>query len=440
MNQRLSLAILPIAFVRTPGIQVRHADEVFTRWIDEDDGLFQHIFEEVDLSTMSDLMDQEFLCDFKKMFSENYALFKPFAPFIASMFDVSLDNKSDIQSLKLTPKARQNFIHFYDALENDMSEFVRLLKHNGFASMNLNKLNAKGGFNRNVDRYKRLIAMMFDIDDEDDCTDTLFAVANCFVEYCFNPATHNQLMQLFKQEDGMYCSIAHMMYSIMWHNLGCIGWKNWSETCLKRLKKCAQQGKTVVYIAGGNDIYYLLQYGIYNIVVVDPMISVTQEEYYIKHWSWLFIGEGKDHGVGDVLIMDDIILRRDAVERGKKITVTRSDDTKERISQSVTTWSVWAKGPIQVKLGSVVYDRRYATQSDFNRGGDKEILISFNELYFVVLPKYQDGWPIEPHKMQSNVVMHVKQLHSPVTRKMMLNMQDVEKKDLSWVSLGSSIT
>ena len=93
-------------------------------------------------------------------------------------------------------------------------------------------------------------------------------------------------------------------------------------------------------------------------------------------------------------------------------------------------------------LGSYVLERRFVTQADFTTAADKTFLMSFNELFYVTLPDFMEGWGIEPAKFPEDLNIVIKQLRRPVSKKMMCNMRIADllnTTDFKFISLGTCI-
>jgi len=67
------------------------------------------------------------------------------------------------------------------------------------------------------------------------------------------------------------------------------------------------------------------------------------------------------------------------------------------------------------------------------------MMISFNELYFVTSPNPQKTWGIDPKKFPDDFIIVAKQLRSPITKDMMVNMRNAELKPFSFIALGTEI-
>jgi len=208
------------------------------------------------------------------------------------------------------------------------------------------------------------------------------------------------------------------------------------------LRKKADAGKEVVYIAGGTDVYQLIKHGIYNIRVIDPLLP-SQPKYYSNNWEWFVKGKGPRFGVGDKFVINlehkYISMERVDYERtGESISIKLSTNKNIRIEQSVTTWNLYDEK--KNKLGQVVFERRLTDQEDFVTDEKKELLISFNELYFVAAPVDNDGWGIIPGEFDDSMQIYVKQLRKPVNKEIVCNLrEEVKQTNFAFIELGSCV-
>jgi hypothetical protein len=104
--------------------------------------------------------------------------------------------------------------------------------------------------------------------------------------------------------------------------------------------------------------------------------------------------------------------------------------------ETIVDWHILENGK---QVGTLTFDRRLATQADFNAKPNEELLMSFNELYYIATPAHQGGWSIDPHQFGSKFKMNIKQLRKPVTKKMIENIAWVEENNLSFLRLGTEV-
>jgi hypothetical protein len=320
---------------------------------------------------------------------------------------------------------KEGFFSIYPLLNGDIKGFIDQLNNNLFPT------NIKKNVDDAVDDSKKMIELLFDHEEEFDKNQFLFAVANHMFEFCFYPKTFPYFKKMLLTP-SQYSKIK-LMYSIIWSNLCEVGWQNWHKNCLDSLVKEAGS-KEVLYIAGGTDIYQLLKRGIYNIKVVDPMLS-SQPKYYSENWKMMIDTE---HLSTEAKIYKTglTIKKIEYKKTGKSFSVDLSNKKKEEIPESIITFEVKKAGK---KVGNLIFDRRLAKESDFS-STKNPILISFNELNFVTSPKNQEGWGMNVENFPENIKVFVKQLRQTVDKKIMLNLRyEARHKNFSFISLGTCV-
>lgn len=213
------------------------------------------------------------------------------------------------------------------------------------------------------------------------------------------------------------------VYTILWKGLGEKGWALWHDECLESLKK-NNKDKRVLYIAGGSDIESLLKSGIYNFDIIDPFPE-TQNRYYSSDYKTL-AGISASSRIGDV-------YQAPAID--KSLTIIRSD---LNATQTYTSWQVYADdGSL---LGNFSFSRRYCTQEDLQNSG--QIVLSFNELVFLLTPYALGGWDIDIRNLPAHKTIYVKQLPKAFDLQELLNLRTIltlSHVDFRFIGLGSDI-
>lgn len=264
----------------------------------------------------------------------------------------------------------------------------------------------------------------------------MLAIANFFFTFCFCSSTHQQFYSMIY--DPAQHGFVRLLYAVMWEHFVGQGWKNWHSTCLAGLKREADNGKRIVYIAGGNDMYQLLAHGIYNIDVIDPFLP-SQPKYYAGGWLWMI----KKNGIGDEIIIPvgdaNIILRRLSYSEGQLFPASLSTGERVLLQESSTRWGVF-KQYEKNKLGTVVFKRRFACDQDFVMTHDRVLLISFNELFFVNAPRCFGGWGIHLDAVSAEQPWFIKQLHTTISINDIKRMRSVDRAPFSFILLGSCAT
>jgi hypothetical protein len=224
-----------------------------------------------------------------------------------------------------------------------------------------------------------------------------------------------------------------MLYAVMWVQLGARGWQSWNQYLLLELKKQAERGKEIVYIAGGSDIHQLLKNGVYKIRVVDPFLS-TQDTYYSRGWKFLVQG-----ALGDTFTWSDgkqkLLFKRADYREDGFFTAKVSGGRKRRIPRAVIIWNIFDSEGKQ--CGQLTIERRFTVQDDFCHAADRAMLISFNEIYFVATA-HDTGWGIKLSKLDKNFQLYVKQLQHALPKKMLERVQQLDA-DFEFIQLGNCI-
>lgn len=231
----------------------------------------------------------------------------------------------------------------------------------------------------------------------------------------------------------LWCLHAHLtpqqhpmlrgIYTLLWRGLSETGWSLWSNECLQELEKINKK-KRLLYIAGGVDIVALLSSGIYNFDIIDPILE-TQKEYYFPGYEWL-TGVDATSKIGDII----------KESFGDKIL------TLKRIYNSQqTNRCVWEVSDEQgIAKGQITFTKRLLDQKDLIT--TSEVIISFNELIFLILPKQLGGWSVDFIHAPYLRNIYVKQLSKPLDVSMLRNLRillTLATIDLKFIALGNDI-
>ncbi len=416
----------------------RNADQVFDRWINKKGAYFQRVFNEVDIAENACSLDAQRRSLFNKRFYTYRNKLNSFGKFfIATATHPSLAMTLEASN-DFTLEAKQELTKIFNLLQNNVPGFVAYLKQCGFASEQLNEQELAVGYTDVLDQYKRLMHVLFVRDKRVVEQEHLFTVANHFFDYCFSSKTWPSFYKLLQSTKNH--PIARLLYTTMWYHLAGDGWKNWHADTLNELQKRCQNGGSVVYVAGGTDLYQLLDHGIYNIKVIDPMLP-SQPDYYTEGWHWLVRGGGADGGIGDELVVPTknkkLLLKRSFYQQTGFFNAKLSTGKGCKIPQSITDWQVYDQGSGRL-VGKITYDRRFCQQRDFCVEPRQHLLMSFNELYFLTTND-QDGWGIQPQKLSNKFELFVKQLHRPINKHVVCHMSVADASSLNFIKLGSSI-
>jgi hypothetical protein len=247
----------------------------------------------------------------------------------------------------------------------------------------------------------------------------LLGMANRFFEFCFQePSGCEQFKTMLTTSDEH--PLVRLLYATMWHELAGVGWKESHRCCYEELHRQAKQGKEVVYIAGGCDIYGMLKHGIYNVRIIDP-IRPTQERYYIPSWEFFVKGE----------LGDSIMFKFPQ----RLLTMKRARFDEQN---NTTTWFVYDQ---RDRLrGRIIFERRLCRQDDFFVNERRCMLMSFNELYFLTCTSSDGWWHIDPRMFPDDFCMHVKQLRKPVSKSVMCRMEEADSSRFQFIKLGTCVS
>lgn len=410
--------LIPLSSVSLQALTCKKAEEFFNTWIEwQSTVVSQSIAQQY--KTIINQLNENWTTHSRETLEKNH-----------SAFIKKLIGQQD--GLQVNDHVTSQLKKLYKSAQLDMPTFVQTLRK---LSLSVCQNSTETNFQEYIDANIPLIRFIFGQENTLDDNPLLFSVANNFFNYCFNPKTNASFKAMFEEPNDH--PILRLLYTGIWHNLAGIGWKNWSSESLNKVKKAALKGKKVVYIAGGSDIYQLINSDIYNITVIDPQLP-SQKSYYTNDWAWLINGE-----IGDQIIFETkgiTMTRSHHQEHGNPFTIETSDKTTLSINPSVTEWTITDKAG--KNLGSCVFDRRFVQQTDFQGHKNQTLLMSFNELFFVSAPDHLDGWHIDPNKFSKNTKLFIKQLHKPVTKKMICNMREaaiLNSEKLSFINLGSCI-
>lgn len=416
------------------------ADKAFNRWINLEDPCFQFVFDDINVSTMAKNLNDFYLSEFNRVLNKGNK--QEFLTKCMTNFFYLEKRDSDSMlgfcyDFQLSARLKRRLEKTYTYLDSDVWKFIKYMKRKGFSDGWINKVENEANFLNVIDKYRYFARLLFLNSDSKASKHYPFCVANKFFEFCFNPNTWPKFKKIIKNQEDY--PIARMIYSIMWYHLAGIGWKDWSKSALDSLYALARDGKTIVYIAGGTDIYQLLKYGIYNVKIIDPVLP-TQPIYYSDTWDWFVRSYTDKDGIGDRVSFNfgdtQIYMRRDSFRTNGIFRAELSDEQAVDIVRSTTTWGVYDTA--NNLLGSVTFERRFCEQADFCQSKNDVLLLSFNELYYIVSNDEEESWGIDISKFDKDIKIFVKQLHNPVNKIMLCNMQKADNSYFSFIKLGSN--
>jgi hypothetical protein len=428
------MAILTTTAVESVMSQQRKADALFKRWSDDKSEYYQRIFADRSPALMSKHLKASFQAAWRKL--------DPKKLLDTQQLLLNLVGQHDTKALKnftLDAAASKQLDALYKALDSNIPAFLQAVRVAGGASEDFNEAEEKQNFNKVIDKYIAFSKALFAGLPPEAEDIYLVAIANRFVEFMALPDYQKTVSVMTKTHKDY--SLLRMMVSIFWSNLAGDGWRYWHANTLDALHTAYTQGKEVVYIAGGCDVYHLLKRGIYNIRVVDPMLP-TQPRYYVPAWEWFIKGTDKNMGVGDRIVFDataGIYLRRGQYEEYYDVITVKDKNKKMiKIPQSTTQWFVEDKAG--KKLGTLTIDRRFCNQDDFKQSSKTVLLMSFNELYYIVTANRQDSWGVRLPKLDPSISLYIKQLRTPITLEMMHAMHALDKAPFQFIKWGTCVT
>lgn len=310
------------------------------------------------------------------------------------------------------------------------TEFFYFFKEKKFTSKKINKEETQLSVDKIINKYNNFARFFCASEKRIDQDNFLYTLANEFFFSIVNTATASTFKKLFLQEK--YYPLARFIYSIIWRNFSAKGWSTWHKSVIEKLQAQTQQGKEIVYFAGGTDFFQLLNYEIFNIRIIDPFIP-RQKKFYSKGWRFLLQGEIGDQ-ITYPLKESHLILKRVSYEKTGTFTVG-----EKRLQRLTTQWAVF-KPNKTIPCGTITFERRTLKQEDFLLAKNKIPLMSFNELYFITTAG-DCSWGIDLQKLPSNLKIFTKQLKRPMTKNMLINMQKIDSYDnnIEFIQLGSSI-
>lgn len=396
-----------------PRGETRAATDVFGRWV-----RIQSTRVDVDFAELASTLDPARLALVRRRLP---AEFTP-PPAWAALFPA--EPKEVAPEHRPTPPGGGDAFELlrtiYAALGGPTDALLRLLQDAGLATKEANAHDLKTDVGK---KYRGLLRALVSHPSWMKERLALFALGNRFFEYCFRPATYPALRALIDKDETL--PLVRLLFEGIAYTLARNGWAHWHASALDGLQARSDAGDEIVYIAGGTDIYRLVQWGLRKVRVIDPMFP-SQARFYSEGWEYLIRGKAADGGLGDRIVFkhqNRELVRRAYSEDGTFTTDTLSDGTKKTLTRSVTEWALREKGK---EVGSFILERRFLTQADLAVAPGRTHLVSFNELFFLVTQQ-KSNWGIDPAKLDPSFRLFVKQLRAPVDRATLLNVRDSER-------------
>ena len=414
---------------------VKDARDVFKRWIQ-----IQQVIPDRDFASLTEQITPAFIEDFKTSYEINLPIINKQLPFLTTLSNGLIDQYGYQIRYPLDEFFVSNLQKIYQLADTDVAALLNFLD-----ALKLFEQTKTSGISNNlVDQCTGVTQLLFSGQTETSKVELMFNLANRFAEFAFGElfptVTQRMLVDKSQHQKLRY------LFSVIWQKLAGYGWKNWHETALNNLATHAANGKTVVYIAGGSDLYQLIKKGVYNIINIDPQLP-SQPTYYTNDWEFLLNGE-----INDQIIFNDestkIIMVRTSYKRtGKQFQATLANNKKVLLDESETIWNLYS--PDGKNIGKYTLKRRYCNQNDFILQDNEVMLMSFNELHYICMPQNfgatapgNHGWGIDLTQLPSSFNIYVKQLRTPLSQSMLINMHTatmLNTVDLGYISLGSCI-
>lgn len=402
----------------------KQAVDIFGRWM-----TWQRVYQHRDIPAFQQYLDAAYWNHLASECAQDQYLSSQ----LCKLFDLDSENRFDQQS-HFIEDANAVLGKLYESIESDFIEFIDYLGSHHFSDPDVNEYQKADQVVNVIKRDVDFLNTIFYHHDNFVRSEYLFSVANKTFEFCFSENTYPVFLRMLHEE--RYYPLTRLLQSILWQFLSAEGWRDWSAEALKKLQKESESGKTIVYVAGGADIYSLLASGIYNIEVIDPLLPSQATNYYSEGWSWL-VEEGE---IGDVLHVNNrITLHRKMHEVFRPFEAVTASNETVTITHTETTWSVYH---LQLKkvVGSIVYKRRFSVQNDFIADPAKALLLSFNELYLLGAPPHCGGWGINTAVIPNSMPIFVKQLHNPITAMTLKKLTNANDVPFKFVNLGGCAT
>jgi hypothetical protein len=405
----------------------------------------QQVLVDQNLTTLSAKIASRYPQAFKGLYEKNINLLAPVVPFFAETTNswVSRDGYSIPNE---TPEAVKTLLGaHYLTLETNLPAWVEYMQKSAFLqpeNTDILEPEKPERYNTVINRYKASARLLLGIaGDEIWEQEYMLSLANRFFEYQFSPTTAPHYQRLFGSAASY--PLLRFINVITWDQLVGQGWKHWHEKTLTTLKHHASQQGNVTYLAGGSDIYQLLRNTVYNIKVIDPFLP-TQERYYSEGWKFL-ISANENQQTPDTIQFgpecNSISMKRLSHEEGEPFTMKLSSGEVANIKKSTTTWTVNDRNG--TPRGSVVFERRPVTQTDFSPAPNTAIVMSYDEAVYSSLPDSLNGWGINSTEMDTDLKIYIKQLRSPITPGHLNNIRIaamLNASDLRFINLASDPT
>lgn len=429
IKQSLLRIVLSLAFF-PPLVGVeKTAQEVFGNLF-----LTQNIYADCNLTTMREQLDDDFVKACEHQCECNAVTLDSAYPFVTSLTGQDgLPFDRPINSIFYN-----NLSTIYNYLENSDPALIDFLQtlHMSTSETLMIEEDAHGA-GLAVEKYSILFDMLFAQSSTHVQTTYSLAAANRIFELCFGTKNFDTYYRAYL--DAWQYSILRFFYVGMWKNFSVESWNYWHENCINHLKQAAVENKKIIYIHGGYDICQLLRSGIYSFTIIDHFLDQQES----AHAAWLINSDQEDHGIGDKLIFEwenqTLILERKSFETADTFSLPTHHEQKIEMTASKTTWAVM--NDAQELLGLVKFVRRPLRAADFEYHQNNVILMSFETLFHSAIPDFLGGYGVDVKNLDPLFCLAIKQLRTPVSKEVMLNMRIatlLNLSDFQFISLGNA--
>jgi len=381
---------------------------------------YQFVYSDYQCATLESSINDAWAQAFKHKLDQHWTYLQSMTPFLQAITHDQIDAMGYCIETPINPAFAETIKKIYNDMDNNIPTLIRFFKKNNFCSSSFFLPQDTQRHLITIETYKRLAELLFPQLNAYEHNKVLFALANHFFEYCFDPATFSQHKKLLQNAD--YYPIVTFIYSIMWYALVNNGWQDWHANCLNQLKQEADQGKTIIYLAGGTDIYELINQGIYNIRVIDPFLP-HQERFYTTGWRWLIQDEQGE--LGDIILFNagkkKVYLKRVSHIQREPFLYKHPNNAILKAYKTITTWEIYDAN--HQKQGTVTFDRRPFYEQDIRTTPNTVVVLSYNSAMHIAAPDDMDGWGIDIASLDPACTLHIKQLRKPITKEHLAHMR-----------------
>lgn len=315
--------------------------------------------------------------------------------------------------------------------DNNIIDFLEYLACPSFAS---NAFDQHLSCNKQMSKYNGLAQLLVICQKRAQRQRFLTWLAQELFLTCFDSPYNATFLSMLKKP--RYHSLIRFIYTSLWLYLGQHQWASWHANCLSELAEQEHNGKKIIYLAGGTDIYIPLTHNIHNLHIIDPFLP-TQYPYYSRGWRFL-LGDPPRTMLGDTISgrynHHTLTLKRTASTQKNSFILSDKFGKKHTLPHLITQWHLWHA---TVHCGTLIFERRPVVTADF-MDRDSTFIASFNELYFIASPKH--GWSIRVSKLPEDLTVHVKQLRKPIGKETLIALKKADSSPFSFIQLGSCVT